>query len=233
MGRKSELAAQPEGVYTESDDKSCPVEKRDDTDCPQSAATDNLSSLVEHEDREDAPHTQPMETSHTEAQATGVRSESPPNQETVEESDGGTDSFWLPCARKRATPETILNDPYAVIDHISTAQCAGMEVNFFECQRIFSSCKERWAEAYGSACEAVNVALEARAIDAEMEDDVELRLERRIKWQLLSPALLLRKPPANGGVKASELEEVCIQRLDQWKGGEWAKNSRSAPRGGP
>ena len=34
---------------------------------------------------------------------------------------------------------------------------------------------------------------------------------------------MLRKPPSNGRVKASELEELLIQRLDLWTGRDWSQ----------
>ena len=73
------------------------------------------------------------------------------------------DDYGLPKARERASPEETVRDPYAVVDHLSAAQCAGMNgYNFYECQRIFNSCQENWAEVFGTACEEVNKALEAQ-----------------------------------------------------------------------
>ena len=64
-------------------------------------------------------------------------------EQEEEEEDDGLDDFGLPEARERASPEEAVRDPYAVVDHLSAAQCAGMNgYNFYECQRIFNSCQE-------------------------------------------------------------------------------------------
>jgi hypothetical protein len=121
------------------------------------------------------------------------------------------DEFGLPPARERASLEEMLLDPMAVVDHLSVAQCAGINnFTFNECQDIWKSCQIGWAEAFGGACEEVN-----RAMLLPHPDDPrnQLALERRIKWKFVLPALLLRKPPSTDGVKARDLEALVKHRL--------------------
>ena len=46
-------------------------------------------------------------------------------------------------------------------------------------------------------------------------------MERTLKWLLVLPILLLRKPPSNTGTKAKELKSLTYRRLDQHNLNDW------------
>ena len=46
-------------------------------------------------------------------------------------------------------------------------------------------------------------------------------MEQTLKWQLLLPTLLLRKPPSNTGTKAKELKSLTHRQVDQHDSGDW------------
>ena len=42
-----------------------------------------------------------------------------------------------------------------------------------------------------------------------------------IKWKILLPDLLLRKPPSTTGTKAKYLKPIVTRRLDLYDAGDW------------
>ena len=130
------------------------------------------------------------------------------------------DNHGLPKARERADCAEILRDPYAVLDHLSVAQCAGFAgFSFNEIQHIWRPLQVPWAGAYSDALRNINDKLETPRANSHRG---ELELERAIKWKFLLPALLLRKPPSANGIKATDLQPIITRRMNQYDSGDWS-----------
>ena len=119
-----------------------------------------------------------------------------------------------------ASNEDLLRNKYAIVDHLSLAQCAGFTgSSFTEVQHIWRDLHVQWAGAFSDACRAIMEALNAPHPD---EPRHQLDLERAIKWKFLLPSgLLLRKPPSANGTKAKHLKPIVKRRLNQYDSGDW------------
>ena len=74
-----------------------------------------------------------------------------------------THSHNLVEQRERASYMEILNDPYAVIDHIPYSHCAGGEGDSFqEATHIPQRSRGSWAETFGSICAELGEASDPR-----------------------------------------------------------------------
>ena len=115
--------------------------------------------------------------------------------------------------------EDLLRNKYAIVDHLSLAQCAGFAgSSFTEDQHIWRDLQVQWAGAFSDACRAV---MEALRVPHPDEPGHQLDPEHAIKWKFLLPILLLRKPPSANGTKAKHLKPIVKRRLDQHDAGDW------------
>jgi hypothetical protein len=107
-------------------------------------------------------------------------------------------------------------DPYAVLDHLALATCAGFVGSSFNTvQHLPQSLQVDWAIALSIITKDLCDALEAHGKDS-------ISVERHIKMILLLPNLLLRKPP--GLNKWWPHAEKCTLRrwLSQFTSNNWS-----------
>ena len=129
------------------------------------------------------------------------------------------DQYDLPKARERASIMEIFHDKYAVIDHISYAQCLGFDgASFTEMKSIPNNLQVQWAEAFSDACAAVNDQLQAPHPNSSRS---ELQLERRLKWKNILYIIMLRKPPSKSGIKYRDLIPIIRRRFNMYNDGNW------------
>jgi hypothetical protein len=138
---------------------------------------------------------------------------------TSNEPPVGLDDYGLPIARPQATDKEIFCCPWAVVDHLSMAQCAGFAGSCFnEVQNVWSSVQVLWAGAFSDAVGAIIYTLR---MPYPNERRGSLDLEQKIKWKFLLPTLLLWKPPFIHGVRRCDLHPIVLHQMKQYDGGNW------------
>ena len=89
---------------------------------------------------------------------------------------------------------------------------------FGEWYSMWGHMRVAWEGPFGNACRAITNAL-TKSPHCHGRD--KLRMESAIKWKLVLPALLLKKPPSLTGTKAVTLQCIVQQHLNQYKSGDW------------
>ena len=113
----------------------------------------------------------------------------------------------------------IIHDKYAVVDHLSYAQCLGFHgASFAELKSIPNNINMQWAEAFSYACAAVNDQMQAPHPNSLR---LELQLERRLKWKNILYIILLCKPPFKSGVKFKDLIPIIRHCFNMYIDGNW------------
>ena len=124
--------------------------------------------------------------------------------------------------RERATDILLAADPYAIIDHLSWHQCVGCEgAHFFEITNLPSKLHGMWAEGIQHLCSDVADSLDTHKAISESTDDLDLRLERRLKMFFLFWLLILRKPPSKQSPNGRRTSQLIKARLDAWLDNDW------------
>jgi hypothetical protein len=79
---------------------------------------------------------------------------------TSNEPPVGLDTYRLPVTRLQTTDEEIFCCRWAVVDHLSMAQCAGFAGSCFnEVQNVWSSVQVLWAGAFSNTVIAIVITL--------------------------------------------------------------------------
>jgi hypothetical protein len=114
-----------------------------------------------------------------------------PPLQPAEKPPVGLDDNGLPIARPRPMDEDIFCCRWAVVDHLSMAQSAGFaESSFNEVQHVWSSVQVSWA---GALSDPISAIVDSLWMPHPNKWRGSLDLERKIKWKLLLPTLLLQK----------------------------------------
>jgi hypothetical protein len=122
---------------------------------------------------------------------------------TSNEPPVGLDDYGLPIAQPQAMDEEIFCCRWAVVDHLSMAHCAGFAGSSFnEVQHVWSSVQVSWA---GMFSDAVSAIIDSLWMPNPNKWRGSLDLERKIKWKIFLPTLVLQKPPSINGVKRRDL----------------------------
>lgn len=124
--------------------------------------------------------------------------------------------------RPPASPYTITQDPYAVIDHISLQQCVGCEgAHFYETTNIPKSLHSLWAEILHDLCSDVSDTIDTITSLPPNDSSLDLALERRLKMFFLFWLLILRKPPSTKNTNPRRITQVIRARMNDWVRRDW------------
>jgi hypothetical protein len=108
---------------------------------------------------------------------------------TSNEPPVGLNNYGLPIARPQATDEEIFCCRWAVVDHLSMAQCTGFAGSSFnKVQHVWSSVQVSWVGAFSDAVGAI---IDSLRMPHPNKRRRSLDLERKIIWKSLLPTLLL------------------------------------------
>ena len=116
-----------------------------------------------------------------------------------------------PVRNKASATELVAEDRFAVVGHISFETCCGQENNVHEAKFI----DKQWkiAEIFRAFSEAAN----GIHNHPGLEEELGLKLERRVKMFSLIPTLILRKIKGERGLHA-----IVKARLCSWKNKQWS-----------
>ncbi len=123
---------------------------------------------------------------------------------TSNEPPVGLDNYGLPIARLQAMDKEIFCCRWAVVDHLSVAQCAGFAGRSFfnKVQHVWSSVQVSWAGAFSDAVSAI---VDSLWMPHPNKRRGSLDLEKKFKWKFLLSTHLFQKPPSINGVKGCDL----------------------------
>ena len=131
------------------------------------------------------------------------------------------DAFFLqhaPPTRPRAPDSASSVDPFAVVDHLSVSDCASFGLR--SCTTA-SFVDRSNSLRFGQAVHLVYREV-ADALSRPLDPGQPLRLERRLKMELLLWALLLRLPVPSSS-PSTPFRQVLASRLACWHEGLWRK----------
>eukprot|EP00979_Chaetoceros_neogracilis_P009970 scaffold2341_cov294-Chaetoceros_neogracile.AAC.1 len=89
----------------------------------------------------------------------------------------------MPPSREKATPMQILEDKFAVVDHISMETCCGQDSNFYESKIVPASMKNNWGRTAAVVFRELSEVCNGIHHQHRLADEYELKLERRIKMR--------------------------------------------------